>query len=276
MSTQRRLTINFNKETVICDGKVYSLSEPTGFSLIGDAWLRAGWDAKYVYSFTWLGRPIIQQPEDMIRIQELIYQIKPDYIIEVGIAHGGSLIYYASLCSLMGKGKVIGIDIDIRPHNRKAIEEHELYKYITMFEGDSIDNAIIEKIKDIIYKNSDNSSGSSNDDSKNSNDSPVIMVILDGDHTKEHVLKELYSYSKFVSINSYIIACDGYIKELVGECRGPRSEENWVYDNPKMAVNEFVKNNPDFILEEPKFLFNEGTVDRWISHWSGGFVKRIK
>lgn len=255
----RRLIISHDHGTVIYNGKIYSLSDPIGFAIVGDAWLRAGWDAKYVYSFTWLGRPIIQQPEDMIRIQELIYQIKPDYIIEIGIAHGGSLIYYASLCSLIGKGRVIGVDIDIRSHNRKAIESHELYKYITIFEGDSTSSNIVDDVRHIIYSNSQD---------------PKVIVILDGDHTKEHVLKELEIYSKFVSIDSYIIACDGYIKELV--CGGPRTGCNWIYDNPKEAAKEFVKNSPHFILEEPKLIFNEGTIDRWISHWSGGFIKRIK
>ncbi len=255
-----KLIIDFDNETVEIDnGKIYSLGEPDGFALIGDAWLRSGWDSKYVYSFTWLGRPIIQQPEDMFRIQELIYSIKPDYIIEIGIAHGGSIIYHASLCDMIGKGSVIGIDIEIRPHNRSAIESHNLYRYITMFEGDSIDPTIIEKVKEKIYGN---------------NRDPKVIVMLDGEHTKDHVLQELNAYSKFVSVGSYIIACDGYIKELV--VGSPRSEPDWNYNNPKNAAIEFVKNNPNFILEEPKFVFNEGTVNKWVSYWTGGFIKRIR
>lgn len=256
----RKLTINFDSGTVeTSDGNIYYLGEPNGFALVGDAWLRTGWDAKYVYSFTWLGRPIIQQPEDMFRIQELIYKLRPDYIIETGIAHGGSLIFYASLCKLIEKGNVIGVDIEIREHNRKAIESHELYPYITMFEGDSIDNKIIEKIKELIYRNSSD---------------PKVIVILDGDHTKEHVLKELDLYSQFVSVDSYIIACDGYIKELT--VNGPRTEPDWSWNNPKRAAFEFTQNNPNFIIDEPKFLFNEGNTNKWISYWSEGFVKRIK
>lgn len=256
----RKLTIDFDNGTVITDnGDTFSLGKPEGFTLIGDAWLRAGWDSKYVYSFTWLGRPIIQQPEDMFRIQELIYKLRPDYIIETGIAHGGSLIFYASLCDMIGKGKVIGIDIEIRPHNKKAIESHNFYQYITMLEGDSVDYKIIEKIKEIIYNNNYN---------------PKVMVLLDGDHTKDHVLQELNLYSQFVSIGSYIIACDGYIKELVAG--GPRTEPDWPCNNPKRAVIEFVNSNPNFILDEPKFIFNEGTVNRWVSYWTGGFIKRVK
>ncbi len=257
--TMGKLIIDFDNETVKKDnGKVYSIGEPDGFALIGDAWLRSGWISKYVYSFTWLGRPIIQQPEDMFRIQELICRIKPDYIVEIGIAHGGSIIYHASLCSMIGNGNVIGIDIEIRPHNKKAIESHYLYRYITMFEGDSTNPEIIEKVKEKIYSNDTD---------------PRVIVILDGDHTKNHVLQELNLYSQFVSTDSYIIACDGYIKELV--FGGSRSEQDWDINNPKKAAEEFVKNNPNFILEEPKFVFNEGTVNRWTSYWTGGFIKRI-
>ena len=108
------------------NGEEISISDPRSFKLISDLWLRSGWDTKYVYGFSWLGRPIIQLPEDIIRIQELIFQIKPDVVIETGVAHGGSLVLYASLCNAIGKGKVIGIDIEIRQHNKKAIDEHLL------------------------------------------------------------------------------------------------------------------------------------------------------
>ena len=121
----------------------YAMDTPEAFALISQAWLRCGWDNKYVYSFSWLGRPIIQLPEDMVRIQEVIYAVQPDLIIETGIAHGGSLIFYASLCKAMEKGSVVGIDIEIRPHNRKAIETHPLFPFITLIEGSSIEPAVV-------------------------------------------------------------------------------------------------------------------------------------
>src|SRR5436853_5266159 len=101
----------------------YQIGSPEAFAIISDVWLRAGWDAKYVYSFTWLGRPIIQLPEDMFRLQEVIFRLQPDVIIETGIAHGGSLVFYAGLCKLFGKGRVVGVDVEIRPHNRAALEQ---------------------------------------------------------------------------------------------------------------------------------------------------------
>ena len=205
-----------------------------------------------------MGRPIIQSPEDMIRIQELIYKIKPDYIIETGIAHGGSLIYYASLLKAMGHGKVIGIDIDIREANRKAMEEHELIDLITMYEGDSTNEKILAEIKETI-----------GDDSK-------VLVLLDACHTKDHSLKELELYSKFVSVGSYIISCDGGVMERVATLPNAiNAEPDWATNNPKAAAEEFVRDNEGFVLEDVEFEFNEGNVKTWSSYWQGGIIKRI-
>ncbi|MEJ0019676.1 MAG: CmcI family methyltransferase [Acetobacteraceae bacterium] len=115
----------------------YALDTPEAFEAVSAAWLRCGWDVKYVYGFTWMGRPMIQLPEDMIRIQEVIWRLRPDVVIETGVAHGGSLIFYASLFEAMGHGRAIGVDIDIRRHNRTAIEAHRLSRRITLVEGSS-------------------------------------------------------------------------------------------------------------------------------------------
>ena len=173
---------------ILSNGESLSLSDPKAFSLITDLWIRSGWDTKYVYGFSWLGRPVIQLPEDMLRIQEVIYDIKLDVIVETGVAHGGSLVFYASLCTAMGKGRVIGIDIEIRPHNRKAIEEHHLSPLITLVEGSSVDLDIVNTVKDQI--------GSAE----------TVLVLLDSNHLKEHVLAELEAYAPFVSPGSYIVA----------------------------------------------------------------------
>src|SRR5690606_19131155 len=147
-------------------------------------------DNKYVYGFSWMGRPIIQLPEDMIRIQEVVYRLKPDVIVETGVAHGGSLIFYASLCKAMERGRVIGIDIEIRPHNRKAIEAHELAGFITLVEGSSTDPAIVQEVKSLVAPGE------------------TAIVILDSNHSKQHVLDELEAYADLVSVGSYIVACD--------------------------------------------------------------------
>src|ERR1035438_7219347 len=146
--------------------------------------------AKYSYNFTWMGRPIIQYPQDMIAMQELIWEIKPDLIIETGIAHGGSLIYYASLLELIGKGEVLGIDIDIREHNKKKIEEHPMYKRIHMLEGSSVTQEMVDRISPF------------------TRGKKSILICLDSNHTHEHVLAELNLYAPFVTPGSYIVVFD--------------------------------------------------------------------
>lgn len=258
-----KMEIDWERGILEQDGVVHNVSSSEAFDIISDAYLKIGWQNKHVYSFTWMGRPIIQLPEDLIRVQELIYKIKPDYIIETGIAHGGSLVFYASLCRAMGKGQVIGVDIDIREHNRKAIDQSEVRDLITMYEGSSTDVDIIEKIANKLAK----------DGPKD----PVVMVLLDASHTKEHALKELEIYCGFVSLGSYIIACDGGVMERVSEMPyAIKIEKDWATNNPKAAAEEFVRNNvPFFVLEEPEFLFNEGTVKTWHSYWQGGIIRKV-
>ncbi|NOU66741.1 hydroxylase [Paenibacillus sp. LMG 31461] len=234
--------------------KAYDIGSSEAFSYISQTWLRSGWDNKYVYGFSWLGRPIIQLPEDMIRIQELIYSIKPDVIIETGVAHGGSCIFYAGLCKAIGKGRVVGIDVEIRPHNRKAIEEHQMFEYITLIEGNSVDSTIVQEVHSLVDKGE------------------TVLLILDSNHTKDHVTKELEAYSSLVSVNSYAVVCDGIMSSLVG---APRSEEDWVWNNPKAAAEKFVERDLRFVLEEPVFPFNEGNIKERVTYWPSAYLKRL-
>ena len=235
------------------DGSVLALDDPRAFSLISEAWIRAGWDTKYVYGFSWLGRPVIQLPEDMLRIQEVIYQVKPDVILETGIAHGGSLIYYASLCVAMGKGRVIGIDIEIRPNNRKAIEEHRLSPLISLIEGSSVDPGVIQRVGERIGP------------------AETVLVLLDSNHLKDHVLGELEAYSNFVSPGSYIVACDGIMQLVAG---APRTEEDWSWNNPLSAIDEFLERHPEFENVEPEWPFNEGSVSDRVTYWPKAYLRR--
>lgn len=225
-----------------------------GFELLSEAWLKTGWNQKHVYTFTWLGRPIIQLPEDMIRVQEVIHRVQPDVIIESGVAHGGALIYYASLCKIVGRGRVVGVDIEIRPHNRTAIEEHPLAHRITLIEGSSTDPATVARVADEV--------GSGE----------TTLVMLDSAHTKEHVLAELEAYSPFVSVHSYIIVMDG-IMELVADT--PRGRPDWSTDNPVSAVEEFVRHHPEFVVEQPSWPFNESHLRRNVTHWPRGYLRRV-
>jgi len=187
--------------------------------------------AKYSYNFSWMGRPIIQYPQDMIAMQEIIWDIKPDLIIETGIAHGGSLIYYASLLELIGSGEVLGIDIDIRGYNRNEIENHPMFKRINMIQGSSIDETIISEVKQYVEGQK------------------KVIVVLDSNHTHDHVLKELELYSPFVTIGSYIIVFDTIVEDLPKNYfSDPRP---WgISNNPKTAVQQFLKTNKNFIIDE--------------------------
>jgi cephalosporin hydroxylase len=252
------ITIDEARGLITVDGPdgviTHSMASPEGFKIVSDAWVRCGWDAKYVYSFTWMGRPIIQLPDDMVRIQELIYQLKPDLIIETGVAHGGSLIYSPSLCTLLKKGRIVGVDIEIRPHNRTAIEAHEMAPLITLIEGSSTDPAIVEQVRGHIRPGD------------------TVLVILDSNHTKPHVLGELEAYGPMVSPGSYIIATDGITSRMVG---APRSQPDWVWNNPVEAAKDYVKAHPEFIHDEPAFPFNEGVVQDRVTYWVSGYLKRV-
>jgi cephalosporin hydroxylase len=233
----------------------FSLASPEAFAAVSRAWLRCGWDSKHVYTFTWLGRPIIQLPEDLIRLQEVIYLVKPDVIIETGVAHGGGLIFYATLCKAMNKGRVIGVDIEIRPHNRAAIEAHELSPLITLVEGSSTAPEIVARVKSLIPPGA------------------KVFVLLDSNHTKDHVLGELNAYCDLVSSGSYIVATDGIMKDLVG---APRSNIDWAENNPFMAVQAFLPSHPEFQQEQPRWLFNESNgLHQNTTYWPGAYLKRI-
>lgn len=223
------------------------------FELLSRIWLKVGWNEKHPYTFSWLGRPIIQLPEDVLRMQEVIYAVKPDVIIETGVAHGGSLILYASLCKAMGKGRVIGIDIEIRPHNRQAIEAHELNSYITLIEGSSIAADTVQSVAALLKPDE------------------TVLVILDSNHTKAHVAAELEAYSKLVTPGSYIVATDGSMEFLHDV---PRGDAGWLTDNPSAAAREFAATHPEFVLAQPAWPFNESELRENITHWPSAWLRR--
>lgn len=232
----------------------YPLYSREAFEAISQVWLKVGWNEKYPYTFSWLGRPLIQLPEDVLRIQEVIYRVKPDVIIETGVAHGGSLILYASLCKAMGKGRVVGVDIEIRKHNREAIESHELNSYITLIEGNSIDAQIVAQVGSHVKSKE------------------TVLVILDSNHTKHHVACELEAYSPFVTSGSYIVATDGSMEFLYDV---PRGKPDWNMDNPATAAREFAEKHPEFILEQPSWIFNESSLNNNITHWPSAWLRRV-
>lgn len=246
---RKQITIEQNGAT-----RTLELYSREAFEQISHQWLKVGWNQKYPYTFSWMGRPIIQLPEDIIRVQEVVYRVKPDVIIETGVAHGGSLIFYASLFKAMGKGRVIGVDIEIRPHNRKAIEAHELASFITLIEGSSIEKSVVSRVKSLIKPGE------------------TVLVILDSNHTRQHVLAELEAYHDLVSPGSYIVATDGSMKDLHDV---PRGKPEWKQDNPTMAALEFVKKHPEFVIEQPLWPFNDSDLKENITHWPGAWLRRL-
>ena len=207
---------------------------------------------KYTYNFTWMGRPIIKYPQDMAIMQELIWDVKPDLIIETGIAHGGSIIFSSSMMELLGNGgKVIAVDIDIRQHNRAEIENHPMMKNITMLEGSSIDEKIVAQIAEYAkgFKK--------------------VMVVLDSNHSHEHVYRELEMYTPLVSKDSYILLPDTFVEFFP---KGYVTDRPWdVGNNPYTAMEAFLKTTNEFIKDESitnKLLITEAL--------GGGYLKRVK
>ena len=237
---------------------INSMSKNLKLKDISEKWFLESIKNEYSYHFTWLGLPIIQYPQDIIALQEIIWKTKPDLIIETGIARGGSIIFSASLLELIGKGEVVGIDIDIRTENKRAIKNHPLNKRITMLEGSSIDKNIFEDVKKIAQGKK------------------KILVILDSNHTHKHVLSELKLYSTFVSKNSYLIVFDTIIDDLPKELldNRPWGKKN----NPKTAVKEFLKINQRFCVDkslERKLIFTAAPMG-YLKCIENKNIKKIK
>jgi len=206
---------------------------------------------KYTYNFTWLGRPIIKFPNDIVAMQEIIWEVKPDLIIETGIAHGGSIIFSASMLELIGgDGQVVAVDIDIRKHNLREIQAHPMYKRIILIEGDSVSSEVATQVK-MIAKNK-----------------TKIMVFLDSLHTHGHVKKELELYSPLVTVGSYLVLPDTFIEFFP---KGYYSNRPWdVGNNPMTALREFLVTNNNFMIDK------ERTSKLLITEAFDGFLKKIK
>jgi cephalosporin hydroxylase len=235
-------------------GRTLRMDSAEAFEAVSSAWLRCGWDVKYVYSFTWLGRPMIQLPEDVVRMQELIWRVQPDVLVETGVAHGGSLVFYASLFAAIGKGRVIGVDIDIRMGNRAAIEGHVLAPRIELIEGSSVAPATLAAVRAAIRPGE------------------RVLAVLDSDHTRDHVAAELAGYAPLVTPGSYLVVCDGVMADFA---LAPRGSPDWTWNNPLSAVDDFLMENRKFVAEEPPFAFNEGRVRSRATYWPRCFLRRL-
>ncbi len=217
-----------------------------GVAVLANLWTRAGWQEKISYEATFLGIPIIQLPEDILILQELIWRTRPTTIIECGVAHGGALVFYASMCELLGRGRAIGVDIEIRKYNRRAIESHPMSSRITLIEASSTDSATLEKVKGLL------------------NPSDHVMVTLDSNHTREHVRAELELYGPLVTPGAYLVVFDT-VMTLVHDA--PNGKPEWADDNPLAAVKDFLQTHPEF--EQDRSAERLGPT-----YCTGGFLKR--
>lgn len=224
------------------------------FELLSDLWSKVAWNQKYTYTFTWMGIPTVQLPEDVMRLQEVIWRVQPDVIIECGVAHGGGVIMYASWLKAMGKGRVIGVEVEFRGNHKEQIEQHLMGDRIELVVGSSIDPATVQKVKGMIKPGE------------------KVMVILDSNHSKAHVAAELEAYHDIVSRDSYIVATDGCMEFLYDV---PRGKPEWKDDNPSSAAREFAARHPEFVIDNPKPEFNESELTRTLTHWPDAWLRRV-
>lgn len=210
--------------------RIASYAHDEEFRALSKAWRTMALERKYMNNFSWLGRPLIQLPMDAMAVQELIWAVRPDLVIETGIAHGGSLLLSASMLELLGHGEVIGIDIEIRPHNREAIERHPLAGRISLIEGSSIAPDVVAQVR------------------AHAAGKQKVLVCLDSNHTHEHVLAELNAYADLVSVGSYCIVFDTFVEDMADDYIW--TDRPWGKgNNPKTAVWEWLKSHPEFEID---------------------------
>jgi cephalosporin hydroxylase len=210
--------------------RIASFGHDNEFRAMSNAWRAAALEKKYMNNFSWLGRPMIQLPTDAMAMQEIIWAVKPELIIETGVAHGGSLVLSASVLELIGHGEVLGIDIEIRPHNRQAIESHPLAKRISLLEGSSTDANIVAQVRA-------RAAGKSS-----------VLVFLDSNHTHDHVLAELNAYADLVSAGSYCVVFDTFVEDMPADYVW--TDRSWGKgNNPKTAVWAWLKEHPEFEID---------------------------
>ena len=213
-------------------------------------WMEEADAAEYEYNFSWLGIPVIQYPQDLVAYQELIWSVRPEWIVETGVARGGSVVFAASMLALLGgAGRVVGVDIDVRPHNRRRIEEHPMAERITLIEGSSTDAAVVRQVAELVSDKR-------------------TLVVLDSNHTHEHVLEELRAYAPMVEEGSYLVVCDTSIASLPGNGYPDRP---WsAEDNPATAVTAFLAETDRFVVDE------ERDHQLLITSNPGGFLRCVR
>ena len=226
------------------------------FETLSIEWVRVGWSLEYYHTFTWFGLPILQLPEDMLRLQEAIYAVRPAVIVETGVFHGGSLLFHATLLEAMrlDGARVIGVDREIPQATREAIGRHRLHPRISLLEGDSADPRVVAQV------------------AKLAGSAAPVLVILDSDHSRQHVAAELECYAPLVTKGSYIIATDGIMKDIADV---PRARPEWKTDNPFAAASDFAARHPEFLHQQPLWLAHNGPLTENVTYWPGAWFRKL-
>lgn len=223
------------------------------FEAISDQWVRVGWSLGQYFTFSWMGLPILQLPEDLARVQEVIADLQPEVIVETGVFGGGSMLFHATICEALGQGRIVGIDKHIPAETREGVTRHRLSHRVTLIEGDSAAPEVVAQVRHA------------------AGEARTVMVLLDSDHSKAHVARELEAYAPLVTPGSCIVAADGIMGRLADV---PGGDPSWTHDNPAEAAREFAARHPEFELRDPKWRFNRSRLDRAITYWPDGWLWR--
>ena len=252
-----KYTIDTEARTLTLEGndglRTHGLYTQEAFDELSRQWIRVGWSLRYYHGFAWMGRPILQLPEDIVRMQQAFDQVQPDLVIETGVFEGGSLLYYATLCEALGKGRVLGIDVELRPGVREVLEGHRLARRIALIEGDSTDPAVVDQVRGI----------------QNAGD--TTLVLLDSDHSREHVRRELEAYAPLVTPGSYLVVADGIMRDLADV---PGGDADWGSDNPLAAVDDFLSSHPEFEKVRPPRSNQDIAPAEGVTYWPDGWLRR--
>ncbi|MCJ8499397.1 CmcI family methyltransferase [Desulfatitalea alkaliphila] len=243
-------TIEFDRNGSI---ELIPLYSKAGIEALTEIWIKVQWNQLAWRSLSWHGFPLLQLSEDLLRLQEVLFRLGPDVIVETGVNQGGSAVFFASLCRLIGKGRVIAIDIEIPPNVRDAIAQSPYGDMITLIESDSVAPETVRLVRQLIGRHE------------------KTFFFLDSDHSKSHVLRELNAYADMVSVGSYIVAADG-IMERLGDT--PIGSPKWLHDNPAVAARDFVRTNEDFVIEPPEALFGQEHAIKSLTYWPDAWLLR--
>ena len=249
--------IDTEEQTLTLDGdgavQTHRLYTRGAFEELSRQWVRIGWSLRYYHNFSWMGRPVLQLPEDLVRMQEVFYQVQPDLVIETGVFEGGSLLYHATLCEAIGKGRVVGVEVEAGPGVREAIANHRLANRMTLIEGDSTDPGVVGQVRNLVEAGD------------------TTLILLDSDHSRDHVRGELEAYAPLVTPGSYLIVADGIMRDLADV---PGGEAGWTTDNPLTAVEDFLAGHPEFEQAQPPWPSHDGSLTENVTYWPDGWLRR--